>query len=280
MRKAGRGAARHERAARGLRAGRSALRRSTTIPDNVICLTVDVEWAHAEVLADLVRALDEHGLRATFFCTHAGIDVPGHERALHPNFRRDGDVLRALRDTLGHDYALLTDAEVHRSVLQATQAHCPEARGVRAHSLHYDTQLVALYSAAGLQYDSSYCATLVPGLRPFWKEHDLLECPLYYMDHLDLLTPRSGFEVTRLGLDTPGLKVFDFHPNIVYTNAPTGDFYTATKAVYHDPARLLALRSPGRGVRTLFLDLLDYITAHDYPTATLGQVNESWRVTL
>ena len=260
-----------------MRACHSALRRHNTTPDSLICLTVDVEWAHAEVLADLVRALDEHGLRATFFCTHAGIDVPGHERALHPNFRRDGDALRTLRETLGNDYAQLSDAEAYRRVLRATQLHCPEARGVRAHSLHYDTQLVALYSAAGLQYDSSYCATLVPGLRPFWKEHDVLECPLYYMDHLDLLTPRTDFDVTRLCLDAPGMKVFDFHPNIVYTNAPTATFYTTTKAAYHDPERLRAMRSSGRGARTLFLDLLDYIAAHDYPTATLGQVNESWR---
>ena len=71
--------------------------------------------------------------------------------------------------------------------------------------------------------------------------------------------------------------VFDFHPNIVYVNAPTADFYAATKCIYHDPEPLRAGRHSGRGVRTLFLELLDYIAAHDVLTATLAQVNEYWR---
>lgn len=36
-------------------------------------ISIDVEWAHPEVLADVVRLLDEREIRATFFCTHEGI---------------------------------------------------------------------------------------------------------------------------------------------------------------------------------------------------------------
>jgi hypothetical protein len=60
---------------------------------NDVVISIDVEWAHPEVQADVVRLLAERNLRATFFCTHAGISVPGHERALHPNFRRRGNSL-------------------------------------------------------------------------------------------------------------------------------------------------------------------------------------------
>ncbi len=229
------------------------------------------------MLADLARLLDERRLRATFFCTHAGIETPGHERALHPNFRRNGEAAQLLHQRLGGDYATLSDAAVYRHVLAATQAFCPEARGVRAHSLHYDTELVALYRDEGLEYDSTYCLPLVADLEPFWKEHELLEIPIYYMDHLELLAPRTGFEVDRLDLERPGLKVFDFHPNMVYTNAPTNDFYLATKPVYRDPEQLRSLRYPGRGARTMLLDLLDRIAARQLRTATLGQVNDAWR---
>jgi hypothetical protein len=224
-----------------------------------------------------VRLLDERRLRATFFCTHAGIEIPGHERALHPNFRRNGDAAQGLHQQLGGDYATLSDAAVYRHVLAAARTFCPEARGVRAHSLRYDTELVALYRDEGLEYDSTYCLPLVADLAPFWKEHELLEIPIYYMDHLELLAPRTGFEVDRLGLERPGLKVFDFHPNMVYTNAPTNDFYLATKPVYRDPAQLRSQRYPGRGARTMLLDLLDRIADRQLRTATLGQVNDAWR---
>jgi len=224
-----------------------------------------------------VGLLNERGLRATFFCTHADVAVAGHERALHPNFRRNGAALQALHQRLGGDQATLSDAAAYKHVLEATRAYCPEARGVRAHSLHYDTELVALYRAVGLEYDSSYALPLVAGLQPFWKEHGLLEIPIYYMDHLDLITPRTGFDVARLELERPGLKVFDFHPNIVFTNAPSDEFYQATKSAYHDPERLRAGRHTGAGARTLFLDLLDWIATRRCPTVTLGEVNADWR---
>ena len=43
-----------------------------------IYITIDVEWACREAVTDTLRLLDDRGLRATFFCTHAGIEVPGH----------------------------------------------------------------------------------------------------------------------------------------------------------------------------------------------------------
>jgi hypothetical protein len=231
------------------------------------------------VLADTVRLLDEHGVRATFFCTHAGIQVPGHERALHPNFRRRGDLLQDLRRRLGDEYVHAADNEVYRHVLDTTRAFCPEAKGVRAHSLYYDTQLLPLYRASGLQYDSSYSMLLVDGIRPFFKEHDILEVPIYYMDHLDLMERRTGCDVRQMQLARCGLKVFDFHPNMVYTNAPTCEFYERAKAFYRDPERLHAVRHPGRGVRSLLLELLAAIARQHLLTATLGDVNTLWRET-
>src|ERR1700685_2467539 len=93
---------------------------------DLICLSVDVEWAHDEVLADLVGLLDARGLKATFFCTHAGVSVAGHERALHPNFLRDGDVLRRV----GPVGAEITDGEVYRQGPRARPGVFPgEGRG-------------------------------------------------------------------------------------------------------------------------------------------------------
>ncbi|KAL8771799.1 MAG: hypothetical protein Q9194_004781, partial [Teloschistes cf. exilis] len=92
---------------------------------------------------------------------------------------------------------------------------------------------------------------LAQGLVPFWKEADLLEIPIFYNDYFDLRTQATGFEAATLRLDTPGLKVLNVHPNIIYTNAPDLDFYVAAKADYHDPEALLARRHAGRGARAL-----------------------------
>jgi hypothetical protein len=51
---------------------------------------------------------------------------------------------------------------------------------------------------------------------------------------------------------------------MIYLNASDEAAYQASKPFYHDPERLLAARTHGRGVRTLLLKLIDQITLlHD-----------------
>jgi hypothetical protein len=242
-----------------------------------ICLSCDVEWAAPAVLDDLRRLLDERNLAATFFCTHAGIDVGRHERGLHPNFRRNGDTMRLLRADKSANTISADDSEVFRHVIGTTLGFAPEAKGVRGHSLHYDSVLVGLYRQFGLEYDSTYQIPLVEGLRPFWKEYDLLELPIYFNDYFELKSGAVGFDATALKLDRPGLKVIDLHPNLVFINAASDQHYLSCKAFYHDEGRLLAVRHPERGIRTMVVEMLDHIAAKALPTARLGEVNKHWR---
>jgi hypothetical protein len=242
-----------------------------------ICFSVDVEWAHPVVLDDLRRLFDEAGIAATFFVTHEGVVTPGHERALHPNFRRNGDSYRALLVSGEASSDPPTDSDVQRFVLERTLGFAPEAKGLRTHSLYCESTLLPLYSLLGLEYDCSYDMPLVAGLRPFWRTQGILAIPIYYIDHIDIMTGVTDFSVARLGLDRPGLKVFDFHPNMIYLNASEEATYIESKSFYHEPERLLAARNRGRGVRTLLLELLDFVVARQMPIARLDQINASWR---
>jgi hypothetical protein len=170
-----------------------------------------------------------------------------------------------------------SDEQIHNHVVSTTLAFAPEAKGLRSHSLHYDSTLLPVYRRAGLEYDCSYQMPFVSGLRPFWKHHEILEIPTYYADHFDVITGATQFDLGRLFLDRRGLKVFDFHPNLVFINAATDAQYVSTKDFYHDPERLLAARNCAKGVRTLLLDLLAEINRRKLPTATVGEVNAKWR---
>jgi hypothetical protein len=254
----------------------AAFRWPADVDPRTICFTVDVEWAAVDVLADLRGLFDQYGIRATFFVTHAGVETPGHERGLHPNFRRNGETYRLLRESRSDD-ATLGDEEVHVHVMRTTLAFAPEAKGLRSHSLYYDSTLLPLYNRLGLEYDCSYQMPFLDNLRPFWKHHQMLEIPTFYGDHRDVRTGATGFGVEALKLDRPGLKVFDFHPNIVFLNANSNDGYLATKGFYHQHDRLLAAREKGKGARTLLLDLLETVAKRKLPTATVGEINAAWR---
>jgi peptidoglycan/xylan/chitin deacetylase (PgdA/CDA1 family) len=249
------------------------------LPDDfdprTVCLSVDVDWASPDVIADLRSLFDERGLKATFFVTHAGVEVPGHERGIHPNFRRNGDVMRTLESDANG--ARLDEAVIYPRLVAAFKSFAPEAKGVRAHSLYYDSMLLPTYQELGFEYDSTYQIPLVRGLRPFWKEYDILEIPVYFNDHFELKSNAVGFDASNLKLDEAGLKVILLHPNIMFLNATSNEQYLACKSFYHDYERLLHARHGGRGVRSLALDLLDSIVAQKLPVLTLGEVSERWR---
>jgi hypothetical protein len=217
-----------------------------------VAITIDVEWAHPEVLDFVVSELDCRDLKATFFCTHAGIELNGHERALHPNYRRNGNSLLEGR-------AAGTDVDFYRYIAESTKTFCPEAVGSRSHNLFWDSALASIYRDQGLKYTSNMLLPLVPGLKALEGFKGLVEFPIYYMDHWDLEEGVTGFRLDSLRLERDGLMVLDFHPNLVYLNAQSAAHYLASKRYYHDPVRLEALRAPGRGVLTLFREVLDFL---------------------
>src|ERR1700730_2608578 len=151
------------------------LRWPAGLETNTICFSVDIEWAAAEVVADISALFDTYGVAATFFVTHDGVAVPGHERGIHPNFLRNGDVYRAFP---GVEQA--SDANIYDHVVATTLGFAREAKGVRAHRLFYDSGLLPLYRRLGLEYDSSYHLAFVPHLRPFWKHDDIVEISSFY----------------------------------------------------------------------------------------------------
>src|SRR5581483_2497154 len=234
-----------------------------------IAISLDVEWACAEVVADAIGLLDEHGVRATLFCTHAGIEAPGHERALHPNFERAGN-------TQIEAGAPLADDELIRAAIGNLQRSYPEAVGARGHRCHTTYHVLKAYRDHGLQYESATVLPLAPALRPAWTMEHLVWLPVYYMDHWDLLSQATSLRIGDLRLDAPGLKIFVFHPNLIYLNAATIEEYEASRAFYHDPARLRKARNAGRGTRTLFVELLDRV-ARQPRARTLAEIQQEFR---
>lgn len=245
--------------------------------DEIIAFTVDAEWAHDDVLADVLKIFDDHDIPITLFCTHDGIEPSGHERALHPNYRNNGDLMRRFFDEHGAVNADVPTMDQFRYVLQHTKEYAPEAIGVRSHCLLTESGLLPVYNELGLEYESGFMMPLTAGISPAMKFYDILELPIFLNDHAELRMQATGHELSELKPGAPGLKVFTFHPNIVYLNAPNEEHYEASRPHYRDPDALLSMRHSGRGTRTMLLELLDYTVKTHGRTRTLAELNSEWR---
>lgn len=227
-----------------------------------IAITVDVEWCPAGVIGWLLGQLDSAGVRATLFATdEPQVDYGGHEVGVHPNPFRPGSE------------GMLAEAS-------RLKALYPEARGLRMHRLAWESGLEAPVAAAGFRYASTH---MLPKrlVNPFRLSPHLLHFPIYYMDHHELVNRdqfNPPFSLASLELDVAGLYVFDFHPNLLFTNAPTEEFYRqVVHPRYKDEGALLAARYSGRGCFDPFRELLGLRAKGGVRFVTLSEAfEEHW----
>lgn len=225
-----------------------------------VCLTLDVDWAPDEVVASAAALIERAGARATFFATNespvlAALDPGRFEVGLHPNYNnvRDGDF----------------DVP-----LAALKGLYPAARGGRSHGLYVSSAILAGYRAHGLRYESNVFLYLHENLRPVLRFKDFVSVPFYWSDdkHLEL---HDTFGPDHLGLDAPGLKVYNFHPMHVFMNTSSEAHYQSYKPHYKDVAGLRERRNEsGEGVGTLFSAFLERVAGRELPL--LGEVCEEF----
>lgn len=222
-----------------------------------ICVTLDVDWAPDDVLREVLDELDEGGVRATVFATHASevlaeADPKRIEVALHPRFDD-------LSDPAGPIGELL---ELY-----------PGARGMRSHGLVMSSAVLEAGAARGLVYESNHFLPYHPGLRPVFRFERFLTIPFYWSDDHHLLF-RRPFSIEHLRLEEPGLKVLNFHPIHVFANTTSPDHYAGFKRHYQDPATLRRLRDPSAaGTASLFRDVVARLRGA--ATLTLSEVHDS-----
>jgi len=221
----------------------------------LIAITSDLDWAPDQVLDFMLDPIGKLGIKATIFCTHRIHIGGGHEIGLHPNYTKNLE-----RETL---------VNLMRSV--------PRCKGIRSHGLFIHSRLFQLYNELGIEYDSSY---LIPMqiVEPFNHPLGIVEIPMFFEDDAYFCDHSPSFNVSDLCLGKPGLKVFNFHPIHVFINTDTPRRYAKAKNFYQNPSHLIRYRKNGRGTRTLFLDLLEYIRKRGVETVTLGEVNRRCRI--
>lgn len=213
-----------------------------------LCLTIDIDWAHDEVIADTLTLIAEAGVAATWFVTHATpvlADIratPRQELGLHPNFNPllDGTPGSA-RDKL---------LQLHDIV--------PEAVSVRSHSLVRSSRLSVIFREFGMTHESNYFVPPSAGhkIHPWTDFTGILQVPIRWEDDVRLLDPTIGEPSAHLGKITP--LTVDFHPIHVFLNTNSIAAYEHSRPAAHD---VVALREQRRklgsgGSRDRLLNLL------------------------
>ena len=201
-----------------------------------IFLTLDVDWAHDQIILDTVSLFEKHNVKATWFVTHETevIDVlranDHFELGIHPNFNAllEGDLSKGRNAE-----------EIIDNLLEIV----PEAKSVRSHSMAQSFRLLDLFSRKGLTHDSN---DFIPEqsnvhLVPFCHWSGLTRIPFFWEDNVQIMYEENS-SIDAL-CRRPGLKVFNFHPIHIYMNTESLDRYENTRAFHYEPEKLYKLRN-------------------------------------
>jgi len=227
----------------------------------LLCLTVDLDWAHDAIVADTLELIESAGVKATFFVTHntpmiARIEsAGGHELGLHPNFNPllEGNGDRA------------------RDILHRCCQLVPSAVSVRSHSLVRSSRLAAIFRSVGITHEANY---FIPpsagGEIHIWRDSSgLVQVPTRWADDVRLIDASIGEPVDHLQCLRP--LVVDFHPIHIFVNSTTVDDYEAARGGVQCPDRLREMRRPAGagGSRDRLVALLAKLRKEGQPSCRM-----------
>jgi len=225
----------------------------------MISITIDVDWAHDEILEKCVSILDEYKISATFFCTHKhNVHIGNnHELAIHPSYNC---------------------GESHEKTIKKLMEIYPQAKGVRSHCLYTYSKLYPIYEKYGLEYESNYLMYKLKGMKPFKMINNILQIPIFFVDDTHIvMSKNANFKIEQFNLEEEGLKVFVFHPIHIFLNTRKLKVYQKAKKYYHEPERLKNFYNEGEGTCSLFIRLLNYVEINSIKVYTMNEINNVWR---
>jgi polysaccharide deactylase WbmS-like protein len=178
-----------------------------------VVLTFDVDWAPDFAIDAIADELVAAGVRSTWMITHSSPAVDRlrgrpdlFELGIHPNFLPGS-----------------THGETPEAVLDHCMALVPGATTMRTHALFQSSLLMrTVLERTPVRCDASLFLLEASHVAPVGfpgAGGSLVRVPYVWEDDIEMLAAEPTWSLDRF-LARPGLQVLDFHPMLVWLNAP------------------------------------------------------------
>jgi hypothetical protein len=155
--------------------------------------------------------------------------------------------------------------------LEQVKSWYPDAVGVRCHSRTVSAILIDQFISMGLEYDANQICPYQDGLMPY-AYRGFCRFTDFWQDDVHAIY-RRPFVLNNISIDSPGMKIFNFHPVHIYLNTDSPERYQAARAYYKHPRKLAEFRNTKtEGARNLLIELLDYLAINRRRIFSLREV--------
>ena len=238
----------------------------------IFCITSDIDWASEYCIEDFLNLMQKYEITPTLFATHDSpllrkfVQSNPDNIGVHPNFRDNS--------THGTDYL---------SVIDHVFQLYPSAKTFRSHCFYDGSDITNEMTKRNIKYDSNLCLYLQPNIVPLQLNiPNMTRFPVFWEDDCHWWRPDYNWDLQNY-LDTftsPGLKIINVHPFSLSVNNPSEDYYIEVKkhttTLSHEDIN--TVRYDGPGVRTFFIDLLEFIRSQNMPCYSLDELYHKFPV--
>jgi hypothetical protein len=205
--------------------------------------------------------VEKYGLKLTIFTTHESPVLKKQpdfvEVGLHPDYTRQNGTI------------------FEESLIKLKAAY-PQAIGTRSHRNFFGQNIADLNHRHGMEYDASLFLWNQPFCQGFQDHNGMSRFSYFWEDgiHLDMGLPLSWKSIR---LNTPGLKIINIHPMLIYLNSKTDDHRRSVTSQYRDltqapKGEVDCYRNKSPGIKDLWESLLLKISQEGIRTHTLNQL--------
>jgi hypothetical protein len=225
-----------------------------------VLLTFDVDWAPDFAIDAIAEELIRREVKATWMITHASPALDRlrehpdlFELGIHPNFMPGS-----------------TQGSTPEEVLDHCMELVPDATTMRTHALVQSSPLLrTVVARTPVRCDASLFLLEAEHVAPVAfpdATGSLVRIPYVWEDDVEMLADEPSWSVDRF-LARPGLQVLDFHPMLVWLNAPDMEPYRrlTDAGPLAETARDAAepLVQDGPGPRTMLSAAIDHLASTD-----------------
>jgi hypothetical protein len=214
---------------------------------NKLFITLDIDWAHDEVIEYVADKLIAQQTKATWFVTHPTPmleklnSCPLFELGIHPNFNK---LLQSNTEKGA------TISEVLDNLLTLVDAPL----SFRSHSITQSTEIINAAYGKGMKYESNTFIPIVSNIevRPYQHTSGMIQLPYVWEDDVHFLNDWNYEDMYQKVINQHGLVIIDFHPIHIFLNTEHNDRYEACRGYYQDVHILNSKRNLGVGTSTIF----------------------------
>lgn len=237
----------------------------------VFCFTSDIDWASDEVVEYSHISVGGDNLKLTYFATNPSEFLDhcresGTARILiHPNFISGS-----------------SHGKTYEEVINYCQNLVPDADGFRSHRYYESNDIHDAFARKGFKFFSNHCTQCEIELKPLRHRSGMFSIPIFLEDGGYLLMdPSLRFDLLKKYIDTPGLKLINFHPAHMAFNTPAfsytrniKDSHTREQWNKLSKEQIKKLEYKKDGIRTIIQKVIEHIQKRNYPLLSIHEVYE------